>query len=383
MTSEVRNSIRARRQRLGIQQRDVAAQVSVSRQTLSSIEAGDTVPSTLIALNLARVLQCRVEDLFSVEGSDDKTIKALLPKDQVGAHEPEGGEPANIRVALAQVGRDWMARRLDGDFAFAQETPADGLALPPKGKSCEVSVRPLRAIDDLARNLFVAGCDPALGLLSRHLGERPQGPRLHWIEAASLPALDELSQGRVHIAGVHLDDAKLGNRNASVVRRRFGADPMLMVTLASWEQGLVFKKDGKRTFKSVADLAGRSVRVVGREEGAGAQELLRSLLKQAGMTTDDLNIVKIARGHRAVAQLVSSNLGDVGVATRAAAKTFGLGFVPWAEARFDLVFHAELGSDERARALLECLASARFRRDLGAMTGYQTAQTGSTVAAES
>jgi putative molybdopterin biosynthesis protein len=360
---------------------DVAAQVSVSRQTLSSIEAGDTVPSTLIALNLARVLQCRVEDLFSVEGSDDKVIKALLPKDQAG-HATEESGSTEMRVALAQVGRDWMARRLDGDFAFAQETPADGLASPPKGKSCEVSVRPLRSMDDLQRNLFVAGCDPALGLLSRHLSERPHGPRLHWIEAASLPALDELAQGRVHIAGVHLDDAKLGNRNASVVRRRFGADPMLMVTLASWEQGLVFKKDARRTFKVVADLAGRSVRVVGREEGAGAQELLRSLLKQAGIPLNDLNIVKIARGHRAVAQMVASNLGDVGVATRAAAVTFGLGFTPLGEARFDLVFHAELGTDERARALLECLASARFRRDLGAMTGYQTAQTGSAVEAE-
>jgi putative molybdopterin biosynthesis protein len=381
MTSEVRNSIRARRQRLGIQQRDVAAQVSVSRQTLSSIEAGDTVPSTLIALNLARVLQCRVEDLFSLEGSDDKAIKALLPKEQAGQASEESA-PAEIRVALAQVGRDWMARRLDGDFAFAQETPADGLATLPKGKSCEVSVRPLRAVEDLQRNLFVAGCDPALGLLSRHLAERPHGPRLHWIEAPSFPALDELSQGRVHIAGVHLDDAKLGNRNASVVRRRFGADPMLMVTLASWEQGLVYKKDGKRVFKSVADLAGRSVRVIGREEGAGAQELLRSLLKQAGISVDALNIVKVARGHRAVAQLVASNLGDVGVATRGAAVAFGLGFAPLAEARFDLVFHAALGTDERARALLECLSSARFRRDLGAMTGYLTAQTGATVDAQ-
>jgi putative molybdopterin biosynthesis protein len=382
MTSEIRNSIRARRQRLGIQQRDLAAQVSVSRQTLSSIEAGDTVPSTLIALNLAQALQCRVEDLFFVEGSDNKVIKAVLPKEQVGQASDES-EHTEIRVALAQVGRDWMARRLDGDFAFAQEAPADGLASPPKGKSCEVSVRPLRAIEDLQRNLFVAGCDPALGLLSRHLCERPHGPRLHWIEAASLPALDELSQGRVHIAGVHLDDAKLGNRNASVVRKRFGADPMLMVTLASWEQGLVFRKDARRTFKSVADLAGRSVRAIGREEGAGAQELLRSLLKQTGISLDDLNVVKIARGHRAVAQLVASNLGDVGVATRSAAVAFGLGFAPLAEARFDLVFHAELGTDERARALLECLSSARFRRDLGAMTGYQTAQTGATVDAES
>ena len=382
MESAIKNSVKQKRQRLGIQQQDLATQVGVSRQTMGAIEAGETVPSTLIALNLSRALQCRVEDLFFIEGSENPFIKARFLKDPVDKPGNDGAEAVekDIRVALAQVGKQWVARRLDGDFPFAQETPADGLVSFPDGTLTDfANVRPLREVESLKRNLFVAGCDPAIGLLSRHLAERINGPRLHWIEVASRPALSELALGRAHIAGVHLDDGKSGNRNASVVRRRFGAEPMVLVTLASWEQGFVFRKNAAKVFKSVTDLARKGIRVVFREEGAGAQELLDGLLKTSKISAVDLKIAATARGHRAVAQLIANDVGDVGVATRAAASAFGLAFEPLAEARFDLVFHADLAPDERIRAVLDCLSSGRFRKDLGAMTGYQTARTGDAV----
>jgi len=57
MDTRVRTAVKAMRQRLEMQQRDLAKAVAVSRQTLSSIEAGETVPSTQIALALARELR--------------------------------------------------------------------------------------------------------------------------------------------------------------------------------------------------------------------------------------------------------------------------------------------------------------------------------------
>ena len=59
MDTRVRTAVKTTRQRLDMQQRDLAKAVGVSRQTLSSIEAGETVPSTQIALALARELRCR------------------------------------------------------------------------------------------------------------------------------------------------------------------------------------------------------------------------------------------------------------------------------------------------------------------------------------
>lgn len=378
MASPLRSNLRSLRQRHGMQQRDLAEQIGVSRQTLSAIEAGTTVPSTQIALSLARTLRCRVEDIFVLE-EDAKGIEVQLVRDTPPELAAPAPGPGRVRVAMASMGEQWVARSLDGGQAFAPGTPADGIATVPSGKArvSAARVRPLRDLESLMRNLFVAGCDPALGLLGRHLEERMRGPRLHWIDLASRAALDELAAGRVHVSGLHLDDLSAGNLNAAAVRERFGSTPMLLVTLATWELGMVCRAAHK--LKSVADLARHGLRVVGREQGSGAQQLLESALDRVGLSMANLDVVATARGHRAVAQLVSSGVGDAGIATRAAATPFGLAFVPLAESRFDLALPAELASDERIQAMLDCLSSRRFRKDLGAMIGYRANKTGDKV----
>jgi molybdate-binding protein/DNA-binding XRE family transcriptional regulator len=353
-----------------MQQRDLAKAIGVSRQTLSLIEAGETVPSTQIALALARELQCRVEDLFSLP-SDGHAMEAEL----VSEADRSLSRPRKTRVSLGWVRERWVARLLETDEAWALGTPADGIAslLKEKGR-IKARVCPLRDLESLRRNLLVAGCDPALGLLGRHLEERFHGPRLHWIENASRPALEELALGRVHMAGMHLPGEGSVGENAAAVRERFGAEPMVLVTLACWEQGFV-SRPGQR-YKSAADVERKGARVIAREAGAGAQELLESLFRKARRSFKNVVPVAVAHGHRAVAQMVAMGVGDVGVATRSAAASFGLHFEPLAEARFDLVFPATLASDGRVQALLDCLSNTRFRRDLGGMTGYRTARTG-------
>ncbi|TFI56883.1 helix-turn-helix domain-containing protein [Sphingomonas parva] len=49
----------------------LAQLVGVSRKTINTVENGVFVPSTLLALKLARALDCRVEDIFSLEEEDD------------------------------------------------------------------------------------------------------------------------------------------------------------------------------------------------------------------------------------------------------------------------------------------------------------------------
>jgi putative transcriptional regulator len=59
--------IRPQRRKTGLTQADLAAEVGVSRQTIISIEKGSCVPSTFLALKLARALQRPVEELFTIE----------------------------------------------------------------------------------------------------------------------------------------------------------------------------------------------------------------------------------------------------------------------------------------------------------------------------
>ena len=48
----------------GLTQAELADRVGVSRKTINTVENSVFIPSTVLALSLAKVLDCRVEDLF-------------------------------------------------------------------------------------------------------------------------------------------------------------------------------------------------------------------------------------------------------------------------------------------------------------------------------
>ena len=61
------NHLKEYRARLGVNQQEMGALVGVSRQTISQIERGDYSPSVTLALKIARVCTCKVEDIFVYE----------------------------------------------------------------------------------------------------------------------------------------------------------------------------------------------------------------------------------------------------------------------------------------------------------------------------
>ena len=67
MADGLRNSLKDERTRLGLTQAELAERVAVSRKTINTVENGVFVPSTSLALKLARALGCRVEDFFQLD----------------------------------------------------------------------------------------------------------------------------------------------------------------------------------------------------------------------------------------------------------------------------------------------------------------------------
>ncbi|MGH7845210.1 MAG: helix-turn-helix transcriptional regulator, partial [Candidatus Binatia bacterium] len=53
----------------------------MTRQALSAVEAGRYAPSTQVALCLAQTLQCRVEDLFTLEHARQLVEGEWVPRD--------------------------------------------------------------------------------------------------------------------------------------------------------------------------------------------------------------------------------------------------------------------------------------------------------------
>ena len=66
----MRNTIKVQRAIKGLTQEELAQQVSVSRQTINAMEANKYVPSTVLALKIAKVFEKPVEELFMLEIGD-------------------------------------------------------------------------------------------------------------------------------------------------------------------------------------------------------------------------------------------------------------------------------------------------------------------------
>lgn len=66
----MKNTIKVERAKKDMTQQDLAEKVAVSRQTINSIEAGKYVPSTVLALKIARVFGVAMEEIFELEEGD-------------------------------------------------------------------------------------------------------------------------------------------------------------------------------------------------------------------------------------------------------------------------------------------------------------------------
>jgi putative transcriptional regulator len=66
----MKNNIKVERAIKNLTQEDLANLISVSRQTINAMEANKYVPSTVLALKIAKVFKKPVEEIFVLEKGD-------------------------------------------------------------------------------------------------------------------------------------------------------------------------------------------------------------------------------------------------------------------------------------------------------------------------
>ncbi len=70
MLSDMKNRIRVERAELNITQAELAERIQVSRQTINAMESNKYVPSTILALKIARIFNKPVEQILFLEEED-------------------------------------------------------------------------------------------------------------------------------------------------------------------------------------------------------------------------------------------------------------------------------------------------------------------------
>lgn len=376
----IENRLKEVRQAKGLSQGELALRADVTRQAISSIESNRYLPTTAVALQLARVLGTAVEDLFRFKDRGEVIDAQLVDSSPRGSI---GDQP--VRVKVVKVNGRYSAQPVAALGEVLNYTvSADGY-LETKTAQVHgtkdkrtVQVRLSRDVQAIEQEIAVAGCDPAIFLAGEYLHRwKDQTTVVGWT-MGSTAALHALQRGEVHVAGLHLVDSSTGESNLPFLRRQLKANAYDVITFATWEEGLLVRPGNPKSIRSVGDLADPNVTLVNREEGAGARLLLDQRLRAAGINTDGVKgYGSLVASHFEVARAIAGRQADVGVGIRSAAQLFGLDFVPLQTARYDLVVpKAYLKSHPTLSRLFEAIVSRPFRAEIEALGGYDTRETG-------
>lgn len=249
---------------------------------------------------------------------------------------------------------------------------------------------------ELARVLDEAldGTQPLLTLFASHDLALPRlrelaaaQHRLHLALrfAGSVDALHALAAGRCTVAGFHVPE---GAGPGTLFARRLA--PLLrpgrhkLLGCARRVQGLMVAAGnplGVRTLADAAAAVARGARFVPRQGGSGTRLLLDHLGAAAGVDVARLvGAVHAEDSHLAVAAAVASGHAELGLGIEAAARAFGLDFVPLLQEQYFLCCLRDALETPPVQALREVLASAAWRAALADLPGYAADGSGDVLA---
>jgi putative molybdopterin biosynthesis protein len=359
--------LRLARQARGFSQQQLAGMAGVSRQAVSAVESGLSDPSLRVALALARALDVTVEEMFG-PSTPVRHVPAR-PVAQLGG--------PGTRVTLAPVGDGFVVLPLS-EAAVSRPgfLPAGGVTVDDDGPGAAARIR---LVGPPRSTVVVAGCDPALPLLEGPLGLLDPPMAFTWWPTSSRNALRLAAEGLVHVAGAHLRGPDGGyNTSAAESLLPEGGE---VVGFCSWREGLVVRPNLAGAVAGIADVARLGLRLVNREPGAEARNLLDRELARLGLEPTTLpGYDTRVTGHLQVAAAIAAGLADAGIASEPAARTYRLAFVPLAAEHFDLVIPAAQAGSREVQNLLRILSSQWLLDQLASLPGYDPARCGQPIA---
>jgi excisionase family DNA binding protein len=197
------------------------------------------------------------------------------------------------------------------------------------------------------------------------------------LACGSSAGLERLALGEARIAAMHWLDPTTGEYNVPLVRARMPGADVVVIEWAQRRQGLLVAPGNPLKIRVPADLIRRRARVIGRQAEAGSHQLLAHLLAQAKIRRGDIRwLPQPALAETDLAAAIRDGSADAGLAIEAAARGCGLGFIPLALERLDLVLRRRDYFEPAVQALLAHARSPAFAGHAKAMGGYVVAGTG-------
>ena len=194
--------------------------------------------------------------------------------------------------------------------------------------------------------------------------------------------VERLQRGEVMAAAVHFHSDAVSSdsadeANIATARATPDLHDAVVVAFARREQGLLVAPGNPKHLRNLADVLATGAQMAVRQPGAGAQMLLDKLLARAGGGRKELRrLDPPCLTGPDLAAAIRTGKADCGIATRAAAKSAGLDFVPLLWENFDLLMRQRSYFRPSIQALIGFIGQKRLKQRAAELTGYDTTPAG-------
>ena len=184
-------------------------------------------------------------------------------------------------------------------------------------------------------------------------------------------ALAALNRGTCDLAGFHLPAGIHSTEALQRYQPHLKPRAHRIIRFISRRMGLMVAPGNPKSLSGLTDLADSSVRFINRQKDSGSRALFDQLLQEQGLTATQIpgyNDEEFT--HSAVAAFVGAGMADAGFGVEAAARQFGLDFVPLAQEHYLLICHHQGLSNAAMSTFLETIRSEAFLAALKDLPGY-------------
>jgi putative molybdopterin biosynthesis protein len=219
--------------------------------------------------------------------------------------------------------------------------------------------------------------DPILDILHTHM--RTLYPEFYVFTAntGSTDGLKALNMGYTDIAWSHLFDPKTGEYNIPYLSNYLPNVKPVVVNLFRRDIGFLTAAKNPLGLRGFEDLSRKDVRYINRQKGAGTRVLLDYYLKKLRVRPSEIKgYENEVYTHLEVGISILSKEADVGIATVAVSKFFGLSFIPITTESFDMILDQSTFFEKGVQTLVEVLNSDEFRKRITKLGNYDFKNSG-------
>lgn len=193
-------------------------------------------------------------------------------------------------------------------------------------------------------------------------------------------SLAALLRGDCELAGFDVPIEHVSEQMKEMFRTYLNPKEHKVVSFVTRQQGLILQSGNPKNVHGLADLARVDIKFINRQKDSGTRSLLDELIKIEQIEANQIQgFTDEEYTHSAVAAFIAAGMADVGLGIEAAAKHFGLDFLPIAAEHYLMVCKTNTLEQPAVKKLLAVMQSENFINQVKTLPGYTPNQCGKTL----